>query len=252
MKSEKGNDDYNVKVKVHFVWKKYWVNNPTTVASLEMVLVDQQGNKIRACMEKDVVRYYEPTFKEGRFLILSKFVVGDVNDHTKFIANRMKLFIYNSSIVKKCPYFEIETHLFRLVTYGQVTERLLKVDEVFDVVGRVVNVSKYRNIRDKNGVRKKLEFQLLGHSGELIRCALWGEHGNRLLEMAKMHQVNGVAIVALIHICLLRNWDGFYCKWMNVYDKKLTKAVEGFTYKGFDSRCVGLAFWFISFEQRCL
>ncbi|XP_071714560.1 uncharacterized protein [Rutidosis leptorrhynchoides] len=204
----KGVDSYNVKVKVHFVWKKFWLNNPTSVASIEMVLVDQQGNKIRACIEKDTVRYFEQTFIDGRFLIMGGFVVVDENDHTKFIDNRFKLLILKNSIVKKAPEFLIERDVFRFATYDQVNNRVLKTDEVFDVVGRVVNVLNFRTIRDKNCVRKKLEFQLLFHSGEIIRCALWGDHGIRLLDVAKKHQISGSPVIALIHNCLLKNWDG--------------------------------------------
>ncbi|XP_071737821.1 uncharacterized protein [Rutidosis leptorrhynchoides] len=67
----KGRDDQKVRVKVHYIWKKFWVNNSSQVSSIEMVLVDQHGNEIRACIEKETVKYFEPSFKDDRFIILN-------------------------------------------------------------------------------------------------------------------------------------------------------------------------------------
>ncbi|XP_071737822.1 uncharacterized protein [Rutidosis leptorrhynchoides] len=32
---------------------------------------DQKGNEIRACIEKETVKYFEPSFKDDRFIILN-------------------------------------------------------------------------------------------------------------------------------------------------------------------------------------
>ncbi|XP_071730154.1 uncharacterized protein [Rutidosis leptorrhynchoides] len=179
----KENKGYKVSVKVHFVWKKFSKFNASKPTSLEMVLIDQQGNKIRAALDKDAITYFEATFKEGRFLYLSRFTVIDSkDDYIKFINNPYKIIIYKICNVQKFPEFEIETDIYRVVSYDQVNEKLLRDDEICDVTGRVVNVIRYRT---RHGLRKILEFQLQNHRGELIRCALWGEHAIKLVEMAK-------------------------------------------------------------------
>ncbi|XP_071712894.1 uncharacterized protein [Rutidosis leptorrhynchoides] len=145
----KERDNYKIEVKVHNVWKKFYYSNASVPSSLEMVLIDREGNKIRAEIEKDGIRYFEATFKEGRFLYLSRF----------------------------------------------------------NVTGRVINIIKFRTIKEKNVERKSLEFELLNHSGERIRCALWGEHAIRLLALAKEYQEANTPIIALIYNCKLNNWD---------------------------------------------
>ncbi|XP_071708143.1 uncharacterized protein [Rutidosis leptorrhynchoides] len=184
----KGRDDFRIRVKVHFLWKKYWVNNTSDVASIELVLVDQQGNKMRACIEKDTVKYYGSTFTKGRYLMISKFDVLDVDDHIKIMPNKLKLLIRMSSKIKKLYIFSLS---------------------LTDVCGRVINISRYRTIKERTGdKKKKLEFQLLAPSGERIRCALWREHGSRLLTVAKKNSGSSPPIVALIHNCQLKLWEG--------------------------------------------
>ncbi|XP_071705388.1 uncharacterized protein [Rutidosis leptorrhynchoides] len=170
--------------------------------------VSVKGNKIRVALDKDAITYFEATFKEGRFLYLSRFTVIDSkDDYIKFINNSYKIIIYKICNVQKCPEFEIETDIYRVVSYEQVNEKLLQDDEIFDVTERVVNVIRYRTIKDRHGLRKILEFQLQNHMGELIRCALWGEHTIRLVAMEKKYHLDDKPIVALIHNCNLKDWD---------------------------------------------
>ncbi|XP_071737825.1 uncharacterized protein [Rutidosis leptorrhynchoides] len=63
--------------------------------------------------------------------------------------------LFSSSGVQKWLDFEIDSDLFRIVTFAQVNEKLLTTDEVFDDVGRVVHITADRVIRDKNVVRIK-------------------------------------------------------------------------------------------------
>ncbi|XP_071714848.1 uncharacterized protein [Rutidosis leptorrhynchoides] len=199
----KGQEKITVKVKVLFLWKKYWVNNPSDVSSIEM------GNKMRAAIEKDTVKYYGPTFTEGRYLTIYKFDVLDVDDKIKFLTNKLKLRIRKSSKVQKCPEFSVEQDLYRIVTFQQINERELKYgSDIFDVCGRVINIIRNRTIKERSGDKKKLKFFLLSPSGETIRCALWGEHGKRLLTMARKCYANSPPIVALIHNCQLKLWEG--------------------------------------------
>ncbi|XP_071741040.1 uncharacterized protein [Rutidosis leptorrhynchoides] len=205
----KERDDYKIEVKVHNVWKKFYYSNASVPSSLEMVLIDREGNKIRAGIEKDGIRYFQATFKEGRFLYLSRFsVIDNIDDKIKFITNPYKIMIYKTANVQKAPEFELQNDIFRVVTYDEVNERLLAPDEIFDVTGRVINIIKFRTIKKKNVERISLEFELLNHSGERIRCDLWGEHAIRLLALAKEYQEANTPIIALIHNCKLKNWDG--------------------------------------------
>ncbi|XP_071690305.1 uncharacterized protein [Rutidosis leptorrhynchoides] len=56
--------------------------------------------KIRAGIEKDVIRYFDATLKEGLFLYLSRFSVIDIiDDKIKFITNPYKIMIYNTTKV---------------------------------------------------------------------------------------------------------------------------------------------------------
>ncbi|XP_071723536.1 uncharacterized protein [Rutidosis leptorrhynchoides] len=115
---KKGNQECKVMVKVHYVWKKFFKSNPTKPSSLEMVLLDHEGNKIRAGMEKEVIHYFEKTFTEGRFLILSNFkVIDSTDDYVKFINNPYKIMINkNQTKVHKCADFVSVTHPFMLLS----------------------------------------------------------------------------------------------------------------------------------------
>ncbi|XP_071704440.1 uncharacterized protein [Rutidosis leptorrhynchoides] len=104
--------------------------------------------------------------------------------------------------------FSVHSDLYRIADYDDVNQYLIAPEEVFDVVGRVVNINKFTTIKENNGERKIIKFQLQSPSGKYINCSLVGEHAIKLLRVARTSHHNGIPLVALIHNCKLRECAG--------------------------------------------
>ncbi|XP_071687459.1 uncharacterized protein [Rutidosis leptorrhynchoides] len=164
-----------VRVKVFVTWKKTYFNNPNSAMSLEMILVDAQGNKIRASVPKRWISFYEPTFVEGKYLELSNFGVVDSDDKVKLIPNALKISIFRSTTITVCPLFDIATEGFSPVHFQELLEWRFSKDAVFVVLQ-------------------------LG--------ALWAHHATRVFEYVSARKNDIDSIVLLMHNCKLREWQG--------------------------------------------
>ncbi|XP_071708659.1 uncharacterized protein [Rutidosis leptorrhynchoides] len=202
------NSDVMIRVKVHITWRKTYWKNPNSASSFEMIFVDSEGSKIRATLDKAVMTFFGSTFKEGNYYEVSNFRVGKDNDDVPLLDHHFKIHILRRSRVRKTPSFEIQKDVFRVVNYADVNQSLLKQDEIFYVVGKLVELKELRATRNKGMETKCSEFQLQDLSGENIKCALWGQHATHLHEfVAALDDTFKNNVVMLIHNCRLKVWE---------------------------------------------
>ncbi|XP_071735085.1 uncharacterized protein [Rutidosis leptorrhynchoides] len=152
--------EWKVRVKVHITCKKTYWKNPNNASSLEMILVDYEGNKIRAAIDKPGMAYWGNTFTEGHHFEMSSFGVAKQDDDVPLIPHAFKIHILRSSKVRKTDAFDVQRDVFRVVNYDDVNQRTLKSDEIFDVLGKLVELNPLRVTRSKGMDTKCIEFKL--------------------------------------------------------------------------------------------
>ncbi|XP_071740293.1 uncharacterized protein [Rutidosis leptorrhynchoides] len=82
----------SVRIKVFSVWNKNYWTSPNVLASIEMVFIDSEGNKIAATISKRLIALFRRTFIEGSFLDLSDFgVVPYEEQNYRMAANKWKV-----------------------------------------------------------------------------------------------------------------------------------------------------------------
>ncbi|XP_071738395.1 uncharacterized protein [Rutidosis leptorrhynchoides] len=200
--------DVMIRVKVHITWRKTYWKNPNSASSFEMVFVDSEGTKIRATLDKSVMTYFGSTFKEGNYYEVGSFRVGKDNDDVPLLDHQFKIHLLRGSRVRTTQAFDIQKDVFRVVNYADINQSLLKEDEIFDVVGKLVELKELRVTRSKGIETKCIEFQLQDLSGENIKCALWGQHASHLHEfVSALDDTFKNNVVMLIHNCRLKVWD---------------------------------------------
>ncbi|XP_071739172.1 replication protein A 70 kDa DNA-binding subunit E-like [Rutidosis leptorrhynchoides] len=203
-------NDWKICIRVHINWRKTYWKNPNNASSLEMILVDQQGFKIRATTDKQAMTFFGDTFKEGEHFVLSNFRVGKHDDDVKLIQHEFKIHLTRTSIVRKSPAFVIERDVFRVVSYDDICQMWRsKSNDIVDVVGKLVEMHPIRVTRSKGVDTKSLEFQLKDNSGQKIRCALWNGHATHLHEyVSALDDAMKAKVVVFIHNCKVKEWDG--------------------------------------------
>ncbi|XP_071728895.1 uncharacterized protein [Rutidosis leptorrhynchoides] len=200
--------DVMIRVKVHITWRKTYWKNPNSASSFEMIFVDSEGTKIRATLDKSVMTYFGSTFKEGNYYEIGSFRVGKDNDDVPLLDHQFKIHLLRGSRVRKTQAFDIQKDVFRVVNYADINQSLLKEDEIFDVVGKLVELKELRVTRSKGIETKCIEFQLQDLSGENIKCALWGQHASHLHEfVSALDDTFKNNVFMLIHNFRLKVWD---------------------------------------------
>ncbi|KAI3522865.1 hypothetical protein L1887_00917 [Cichorium endivia] len=58
-------DDFTIKVSVIRMWNQMLFENPNEKYSIEMVLIDEQGNKIQACVPRRCIPKFEKILQEN-------------------------------------------------------------------------------------------------------------------------------------------------------------------------------------------
>ncbi|XP_071731691.1 uncharacterized protein [Rutidosis leptorrhynchoides] len=92
-------NDWKICIRVHINWRKTYLKNPNNASSLEMILVDQQGFKIRATTDRQGMTFFGDTFKEGEYFVLSNFRVGKHDDDVKLIQHAFKIHLSRTTKV---------------------------------------------------------------------------------------------------------------------------------------------------------
>ncbi|XP_071686843.1 uncharacterized protein [Rutidosis leptorrhynchoides] len=197
-----------VHVKVFVNWKKTYFNNPHSAMAIELILIDFKSNKIRATITKNLIPFYEHTFQEGRFFNLANFGVVECDDKVMLVNHKWKILMYRTSSVVTCPSFELQHDGYQTVPFGHITEWKINTTQVFDVVGRLVEMDPLRVKREKGVDTKSIEFLLMNASGTRIKCALWAHHATKLYDYVSGHNNTDLPIYVLIHNCKVRSWQG--------------------------------------------
>ncbi|XP_071712708.1 replication protein A 70 kDa DNA-binding subunit D-like [Rutidosis leptorrhynchoides] len=199
---------WKVRVKVIDEWKKTWFGKPDSILSYEFILVDFEGNKIRAMIYKNLMPFFAHSFKEGAFVDLSNFEVKLHDDEYKLVHHEFKINLVKKSIVKRCQPFNILRDIYNFVEFKDMQEWIVSKDDVFDVVGLLVKVTKMKVDKETEVDKKSIEFELADASGERIRCKLWGGHAENLYKSLELTYKTDVDVILMLHNCRLKDWEG--------------------------------------------
>ncbi|XP_071718944.1 uncharacterized protein [Rutidosis leptorrhynchoides] len=201
--------NWRVRVKVFVNWRKTYFNNPYSAMSLELILIDNLGNKIRATVTRNNIHVFKNILREDSFIELSNFGVVRCDGKVMLLPHEWKMLIYRTTTVVPCAPFEPATDGFNPVPFQQIIEWKLNASHLFDIVGRLVEMEPLRVKREKAVDTKSIEFVLSDNSGLCINCALWAQHATKLFEYASAHKNDEAPIVVMIHNCKVRDWQGF-------------------------------------------
>ncbi|XP_071714218.1 uncharacterized protein [Rutidosis leptorrhynchoides] len=151
---------WKVRVKVIDEWKKTWFGKPDSILSYEFILVDFEGNKIRAMIYKNLMPFFAHSFKEGAFVDLSNFEVKLHDDEYKLVHHEFKISLVKKSVVKRCQPFNILRDIYNFVDFKDVQESIVSKDDVFDVVGQLVKLTKMKVDKETEADKKSIDFEL--------------------------------------------------------------------------------------------
>ncbi|XP_071740254.1 uncharacterized protein [Rutidosis leptorrhynchoides] len=202
-------NETRVRVKVFITWKKTYFNNPVSAMSYEIIFIDYEGHKVRATVTKNLIPFFINTIKEGDLFDLYNFGVVACDDKVMIVNHPWKIMLYRNTNMVRCQPFELISDEFNTVTFRDLIEWKINTSQVFNVVGRLVEMNPLHFKREKGVDTKSIEFVLSDNSGFRLKCALWSHHATKLFDFVSEYIHLDVPIYVLLHNCKVHDWQGF-------------------------------------------
>ncbi|GJX63099.1 nucleic acid-binding, OB-fold, replication protein A, OB domain protein [Tanacetum coccineum] len=108
-------DDWCIKVRIIRLRKLMAFKDPLENWKIEMVLQDEEENKIVATMKESICPKFEKCLEEGKCFYISTFSVEDSQGTPKIIENKNKIHFYKATDVTPCDTYSGSVHGFRLI-----------------------------------------------------------------------------------------------------------------------------------------
>ncbi|XP_022019173.1 replication protein A 70 kDa DNA-binding subunit C-like [Helianthus annuus] len=156
-------DTWKLKVRVLRLWKQAY--------QIDMILMDENGDKIQATVKKGLMCVFENQLEEGSVVLLSKFGVGEMND--------------------KFP----------------IINREVEVELTVDVICYVVSTTDIEVFNRSGKESKRISFEIVNFTGDTIGCTLWDNFSQQFSTFIQGYSCDAVVIV-LIQFAKVKNWRG--------------------------------------------
>ncbi|KAK1441420.1 hypothetical protein QVD17_07303 [Tagetes erecta] len=113
-------EDYTLKVRIIRLWRKPMFRNPTETYSIELILLDEEGNRIQASVLNRFFNRFEQFLNEGVCLIITKPQLGSNISKYKYIDNKLKVCLNFSTHVVRCNNFNGHMYGFVMTPYSEI------------------------------------------------------------------------------------------------------------------------------------
>ncbi|CAN6232609.1 unnamed protein product [Urochloa humidicola] len=178
---------WNIKVKVIRMWKS--INFASDeLMSLDMILMDNQGETIRATIWKNLIDNFKPKIVEGCIYELNNFKVQE-DGRYRPVKNTLKIvFIYNTNIkkVKENP-DKFQDYYFEFASRDTLLARKNIDTQCSDVMGLLTRIKQIESrtiLKNTSNSRQRdiREIELLISRDHKVKLTLWGDLAHSLSE----------------------------------------------------------------------
>ncbi|CAI9280995.1 unnamed protein product [Lactuca saligna] len=136
-------DCWNLRVKVVMLWKPTYINNLNMVASLDMILIDQENltnNK------KNLIPVFESLFDEGAVREISNFDMASNESEYMLVPHKHKINFNKTTKVRVSTDFVDTIDPYHFISFPDLLARIFNTRVAFDFLGEVVSTDPMRVI----------------------------------------------------------------------------------------------------------
>ncbi|XP_076947158.1 uncharacterized protein LOC143618997 [Bidens hawaiensis] len=145
------------------------LDKPLFIISLDLILQDEEGNKVHASIPKKFISYFDNKIKETCRYKISKASFGAYADRFKYVENSHRVNLSKTTDVRLCDDFVADIHTFKFTDIDTLLAGAIVADTCTDVIGIIKDNGYAKDITKKNGTTAKLlEIDLYGSNGNKI------------------------------------------------------------------------------------
>ncbi|GKC26564.1 nucleic acid-binding, OB-fold, replication protein A, OB domain protein [Tanacetum coccineum] len=163
-------DDWHIKVRIIKLWKLPSYKNPMETFRIELILLDEEGNKIQATVKNTCVKNHEKSLGQDMCLYISEFGVTDNDEKDTFVVKHpYKINFYRTTRVKKCDDFSGPVYGFNFKPFTDLLQE--KKDSTFAYGRKKEELKRFIRIEMQDTMGNKLQ-----------NVTLWGAYADQLDE----------------------------------------------------------------------
>ncbi|GJS32757.1 nucleic acid-binding, OB-fold, replication protein A, OB domain protein [Tanacetum coccineum] len=149
-------DDWHIKVRIIKLWKLPSYKNPMETFRIELILLDEEGNKIQATVKNTCVKNHEKSLGQDMCLYISEFGVTDNDAKDTFVVKHpYKINFYRTTRVKKCDDFSGPVYGFNFKPFTDLLQEKKDSTFAYDLIGDITSCGKIETQEEKGGKLKR-------------------------------------------------------------------------------------------------
>ncbi|CAH1445070.1 unnamed protein product [Lactuca virosa] len=203
-------ESWNIRVKVVMLWKPTYINNPNMVASLDMILIDQEGSRIQATIKKNLIPVFESLFDEGAVREISNFAMASNESEYMLVPHKHKINFYKTTKVRVSTDFVDTVDPYHFISFPDLLARNFDTRVAFDFLGEVVSTDPMRVIVEYGREKRLMNLVAQDLSGTRIAVALWGGFAMKLNTYISQHNNETAPVIILLRLAKIKIWGGKY------------------------------------------
>ncbi|CAH1419076.1 unnamed protein product [Lactuca virosa] len=190
-------DDLTFKLRVINLWHQMSFYNKNEIWSIEMILLDEHGNKIQAMVSKRNLYRFKNVVKDGMtFYIKGPNFAALKTGSFKLTPHDQKFTFVQQTVVTECNNFSRSLFGFSFVDYQAVLSLTHPQDTSVDVMGLVVAIAEIQQ-GDPEKSKHRLNIRIQDANGLQLHVNLWGEYAYKMLDYINNNPDNRRIVVIL-------------------------------------------------------
>ncbi|CAF2108350.1 unnamed protein product [Brassica napus] len=143
--------------------------------TLQMVLTDEQGEKISATCKRNNILSVQRKLPLGKWRVLTTFSVSQASGQYRPTSHPYKITISDETVISNSDLIVLS-----LPRYEDIIDGTLKTNFLIDVMGKIVSLEPVQTVQVEGQDRKKVQFRLLDANGKDLACCLWGKYAEKM------------------------------------------------------------------------
>ncbi|PNY02899.1 replication factor-A carboxy-terminal domain protein [Trifolium pratense] len=196
---------WRFKVRILRLWNLYSFAKPNQLNSIEMVLIDEKGDKIHATVPPHLLNLFRFKLNEGDVYRLFYFKVHKVSGLYRTTPHPYKLIFQLKTKVQSCENNGIDRFGLSLSNIRDICNRTSGHEFLVDVVGLITGISPPKEYVFCGKITPMIVFEMADYSGK-CECIMSGDDVGDLEKMLGCGD-NGLPLM-IVQFAKIRNFRG--------------------------------------------
>ncbi|KAE9607669.1 putative nucleic acid-binding protein [Lupinus albus] len=172
-------DTWKIKVRIIGLWRVERSSAP----SLEMIFMDEKGDKIEVVVKNYHISLWEPQLQERQSYVGENFDVVSNEGQYRGCKHPFNLIFQKGTIMTNKQLSEIPPYIYQFTAFEDILSGVATTNFI-DI-----------EMSHPESMLKKVVFGMRDQRGNNISCTLWGQFASQLLKYERDHKFGPIVVI---------------------------------------------------------